>query len=370
MKSLQRPEFVSGEFEGETFDEAVQLAREELGNTAPVRCWKVRRGGVLGFFARETYVAGLTPPQGSTGTVRTSAPVRPDRERLSSPWLSAPRTSSLNSPERSASDIASRSPLSHLVEATRDEVVLGSDIVTESAFSEVLAQAEAALSRFSLVDDVTGPASSEQPTSEKVRPIEGLRSRLVDLGVPDAYLPEESEGTLDGLARLLSTMPIPQLLPPAEGSIIVVVGSRWEALTVGQHVVAILGLDASSLVVAERTSAGRQRVARRRSMKKATVLVVEAALGSRDLSDAATWVERLAPEYVLGAVAATAKRSDVARWRAQLGRIDSLALSRLAHTTTVGELMDGLPILLLDGARASTLRWLIVLLQSMADYEQ
>jgi len=40
-----------------------------------------------------------------------------------------------------------------------------------------------------------------------------------------------------------------------------------------------------------------------------------------------------------------------------LGRIDALAVVRLADTTTPGELMGGFPISLIDGMEASTLRW-------------
>jgi hypothetical protein len=66
----------------------------------------------------------------------------------------------------------------------------------------------------------------------------------------------------------------------------------------------------------------------------------------------------------VGAVPATAKRSDVELWRVQLGHLDTLALSRLADTATPGELMGLLPIGYLDGEEASTLRWVSILLGS------
>src|ERR1700728_2278151 len=65
---------VSGapQFEGRTAEEAVARARAALGDAGALRCWKTRRGGVGGFFAKEVFVAGLTPPPGSE-TARSKA---------------------------------------------------------------------------------------------------------------------------------------------------------------------------------------------------------------------------------------------------------------------------------------------------------
>ena len=56
------------QFEGRTAEEAVARARAALGDSGALRCWKTRRGGVGGFFAKEIFVAGLTPPPGSEKT--------------------------------------------------------------------------------------------------------------------------------------------------------------------------------------------------------------------------------------------------------------------------------------------------------------
>ena len=52
------------------------MARAEFGSDAPVRCWKTRSGGVLGFFAREAFVAGITPPAGAIKAVKTPRPAK------------------------------------------------------------------------------------------------------------------------------------------------------------------------------------------------------------------------------------------------------------------------------------------------------
>jgi hypothetical protein len=121
------------------------------------------------------------------------------------------------------------------------------------------------------------------------------------------------------------------------------------------------------VMVVDPTDGDRQRVARRRSAKKVTVVLVEASLRSRSIDAVAAWVDRVKPDHVLGAVSATAKRSDVASWRTQLGRVDALALFGLAATVTPGELMGELPIAFIDGAEASVLRWMLVLLSPVSE---
>jgi len=341
VKLLPWPEATSEEFEGRTYDEALQLARQELGTEVVIRCWRVRRGGVFGFFARESFVAGLTVPEGAE-------PLNLRRRRK----------------EQSTPEVLSH--LDDLVEATTDEVTLGSDLALESDFSKVLAEAEAVLVDAVATERTPPPTPSVQPIDVPVAEVEGLSASLAALGVPSDYLPEAQ--TLDALVSSLATLPA--AAPMAADSLVVVVGSRREALAAAGHVVANLDLTASDLIVGERTASLRARVLRRRSAKKMTVLVVEASLRSRDLDQVATWIDQLEPDYVLGAVPATSKRADFERWHGQLGRIDALALSRFTSTTSVGELMGTLPIALLDGAPASTLQWVALLLNSKLEGER
>src|ERR1700684_189323 len=65
------------QFEGRTAEEAVARARAALGDSGALRCWKTRRGGVGGFFAREVFVASLTPPPGSETTRRRASRAEP-----------------------------------------------------------------------------------------------------------------------------------------------------------------------------------------------------------------------------------------------------------------------------------------------------
>jgi hypothetical protein len=359
VKLPLRPDAVPGQFEGRTPAEAVQLARAEFGSDAPVRCWKTRTGGVLGFFAREAFVAGISPPVGAVKAVKTPRPPKEPKETRAAvpPELAPP------SPARAS--------LSELVEDTSDEVTLGSPPVPAAVFSEVLAEAQAAVNSADLLVRPTAPAPvSAPPVRAGPEWIEGLHESLVRIGVPAAYRPHASEATLDGLARSLDTLPAAPAVPTEGGSVIVVVGAGRDAQSAARAVQETSGLESSALLTVDRTDAGRQRVARRRSSNKVTVLVVEAALRSRQLVAVASWLEQVKPDYVVGAVPATAKRADVAHWRAQVGPMDALALSRLGDTAAPGELMGLLPIAFLDGAEASTLRWVLTLLRTQLERAQ
>jgi hypothetical protein len=361
VKLPPRPEHRSNQFEGRTPEEAVRLARREFGHEASLRCWKIRSGGVLGFFAREAFVAGVTPPPGAIKAVKAPRPVKEaaQKEAKKSPALASAQT------ERSSPAVVNTS-LSKLVEETSDRVTLGADQVPAAVFSEVLAEAQAAVGGAEAL--VVTPALTPAPMRTDVALpggldwAEGLHEALGDLGVPVGFRPLEATSGLDGLARALAALPQPDPLPGLGGAVIVVVGGARDARVAAGAIIATLGLAPSDLMVAERTDIGRQRVARRRSANKVTVLVVEATVRSRSLAAAASWIEKVRPDYVVGAVPATTKRSDVESWQAQVGQLHALALSRLAETASPGDLMGLLPIAFLDGAPASTLRWMVTLL--------
>lgn len=334
------------------------MARAEFGRDAPVRCWKTRSGGVLGFFAREAYVAGISPPAGAIKAVKTPRPAKESRQARQTPdtlETLAPLSELEPPPERAS--------LSQLVEDTSDELTLDSAPVPAAVFSEVLAEAQAAVNGTDLADHPPWPAPlNALPAVAEPEHVDGLRDSLASIGVPVAYRPKGPEATLDGLARALTRLPLPPPVPTDGGSVIVVVGPARDAQAAAGALVARTGLAASDLLSVERTDAGRQRVARRRSSNKVTVVVVEASLRARHLAAVASWIEQVKPDHVMGAVPATAKRADVEQWRAQVGPLHALALSRLGDTASPGELMGLLPIALLDGEEASTLRWVFTLL--------
>ena len=148
---------VSGttQFEGRTAEEAVARARAALGDSSALRCWKTRRGGVGGFFAKEVFVAGLTPPPGSETMRGKASRAKPGPTGGDAAHALAP-----DAPQQDGVLPASASGpngqdgqdtpgpddhLSRLVEATSDQVSLGSLAIPAEAFDAVLAEAQAAL---------------------------------------------------------------------------------------------------------------------------------------------------------------------------------------------------------------------------------
>ena len=97
------------QFEGRTAEEAVARARKALGDSDALRCWKTRKGGVGGFFAREVYVASLTPPPGSE---RSGAGERiaDSRHALTTDGPQRPPPSPTAAPDRSEAGAAPQAP--------------------------------------------------------------------------------------------------------------------------------------------------------------------------------------------------------------------------------------------------------------------
>lgn len=364
MKSLLPHKAVSGQFQGRTLDEAVRRARRELGDHALIRCWKVRHGGVLGFFAHEYYVAGLTPPSNVARDV-------------SSEQVAQPRAADAQSDETNEnrfdfelSDVCDAlipAALTEIVESKDDEVTLGAEAATRRAFGEVLAQAEALLMSPS---DEQSPITYERP--ERRRNLESgspsLRSSLAGLGVPAEYLPDEGGG-FDALWSCLARLP--SMAPPTagSGSVIVVVGSRRDALATVNELVNEFGLEARDVIDEEYSSDVRRRIQRRRRTARTTVVVVGAPVGAANVAETRTWLERLDATYVIGAVGANAKRADVLRWLDQLRVVDTLACWRLGDQASVADLMGAAPIYLLNGSPASPMNWMALLTRALGRLE-
>jgi hypothetical protein len=148
--------------------------------------------------------------------------------------------------------------------------------------------------------------------------------------------------------------------------VIAIVGSRRDARAVAQEVAALLDLDEPDVIVSSDDPAVRRRIARRKRSARVSVVVLEAPVRGRTFDSARDELERMAPDYVLGVVAATLKCADVDRWRSEL-RIDALALRRWDETETPAELLAALPVYSVDGAVMSTMRWVSLLLSTFVD---
>ena len=204
-----------------------------------------------------------------------------------------------------------------------------------------------------------------------------LRPGLRGLGVPDPYVPRGQRPSLDQLASVMATLPVPPALPTRTGAVVAVVGSDRNLdrtvdlvtaeLSLGQRdVLRFAGSPGDAPVrPAEVTSAEGQRlgrqIARRRAGGRTSVVAVQAGPGMPLGREDRGLVEQAAPDYVLAAVDAACKRVDVEHWIGELLRVDALALWDLSGTRTPAELLGLIPIAFVDGEPSSSLGWTLAL---------
>jgi len=182
------------QFEGRTAEEAVARARAALGDAGALRCWKTRRGGVGGFFAKEVFVAGLTPPPGSEATRSRASRAQPGEPRSGSddsahhaaPYDGTTRAAGRFRRGSKDKSVGPEDHLSGLVEATSDQVSLRSLAIPAEAFDEVLAEAQAALTRESEGKGVTIPRALEDPLQQ------AFATEEPGVSEPESALPDDS----------------------------------------------------------------------------------------------------------------------------------------------------------------------------------
>jgi len=196
---------------------------------------------------------------------------------------------------------------------------------------------------------------------------------LAALGVPVDRLAlpyRTDEPAVVALVRLLERLPAPPPMPTAQGAIVAIIGERAGAL----HVAGQLGLDGEVVLASRRRGADvrtiddaeeRKRAWRRR--RKPTFVVIDVPFGVVRDPWAADLLGMLEPVVAIGHVDAGRKPEDVRAWAKGIGGLDALSLGGLEHTTTpAAALAVGLPVALLDGAAATPARWAALLTDRMA----
>jgi hypothetical protein len=239
---------------------------------------------------------------------------------------------------------------------------------------------------------------SKPPAEPEVDPvgperIADLNERLRMLGLPERHLPRGQRPTLDSLARAMGRLPEVPPLPTADGSVVVVVGGSE---FVDQTVRMLLGQprfahgsrrapvrhlwegtddggcddDLEGVVQAGDVLHVARCVALRRLEGHRSIVAIEAVPGIPVPSHPLAMIDRVQPDYVLGAVGALTKRSDVEQWRDGLESVDSLALWGLDSTSTPAELLGTLPIAFVDGEQCSPIGWTLALLSRALDADR
>ncbi len=206
----------TAQFEGRTAEEAVARARAALGDSGALRCWKTRRGGVGGFFAKEVFVAGLTPPPGSETTRGRASRAKPGPLGTGSDHAAAAHAAPKAGVESASASVPQDAPdtsarpddhLFQLVEGTSDQVSLGSLAIPAEAFDEVLAEAQAALTREREGRGIAIPPTSPSPEAQ------GVATEEPSVSEHDLALPEGGQPGGTAAGGETSTASRSQLLP-------------------------------------------------------------------------------------------------------------------------------------------------------------
>lgn len=361
MKLLRLPEGHLSEFEAVSPQEAIELARRKLGDYVELRCWRVRHGGLFGFFARESFVAGIKPPNDKASD-----------SGLDSAGLSnVIRSTSLGVGDKhqrhfyNGENIVEYSrSLSELVESTNDELDLGSSFISSLAFKDILAEAEAAIESAIRTPKV----SSEPKPHKKTRPVTSeidFFDEMRKLGVGAQHLSFTSPHSLDAVLEAFQLLPKSPKIPSSPGSVIVIVGTKGDIRLTGEVVARSVGIPATEIIQAETVDSVFQKVSQRRRSKKVSVVLLEAPMQSKNLDPVQRVLLRIKPSYVLGSLAASSKRADVVDWSNKFKKLDAIALNSLENTATPGEMLGEMPIAFLDTMPATPLHWLITLLRCL-----
>jgi hypothetical protein len=352
--------------EGPGRDEIIARIRNDFGYAATITDVKrIRRGGVLGFFAREYTSVAFQITEGVPGDVPAAVDDRPE-----------PST-----------DIA----------LTLEELLARADgadgatarpQLTDHGFAELLAQlvatpphdADPAPLETPVVEARDWPPPVESPRSDEARrPAESparvrleMLSELRSVGVPLTNGPDEGETNLyRAIEQIVQSLPAAPPPPSRAGDVLVLAGTAGQldaaAATLARLArvpdAAIWRVDPWSSH--ERSLSGPAEAAQcaleLRTGLTASIVVVEL---DRDRSPATPFdwsaqvIAALAPTALWVAVDASRKTEDVRSELAHLGPIDALIVNGVAATSSPGTVWDlDLPIAVVDGRPASRGTW-------------
>lgn len=393
-------------FEGPTLEAVLDEVRAKVGEGAVISAAnKLRKGGLGGFFARETYEVLVDvdvdedddewidlPPAAAAPTTEPAPPLAPMSlmelaESVSNEEARAALGSNplefdavLNQVIRAE---APRAPRSRPLVAERVR-----DVTPEpepEPITVAVPQAPAAPTRE--IEWPTPAVELERPVRRPVvattRPARDAMA-LTELGVPDDLarrLPNVLD-LEDSIATALQHLPRPEPLPMSAGSVIAVVGDRQTSLELANSIAKALGLSRESVFLASsaprktrtpqtnQLSSAQEAFDSRRSWRRRktpTIVAIDCAVGR----SATTWAERvldaLEPAMTWATIDACRKPEDIADWADRLGGVDALDVRNLHDTSSpAAVLRAGIPVGFIDGDEASPDTWARVLSERIA----
>lgn len=397
-------------FEGTDVEALLDEVHKELGPDAQiVEANKLRKGGLGGFFARETFeiVAepGVIPTAGDTSAIRMP---HADRTADEEPAGGAPDGPALSTESASFAEILDRlardtiededpDPDDPPAVVARPAVLRRNAADARGAYAQpepvALAAQDARVHEWPSLEDLeardrdAAPAVPAAPAAPVVAAVParsaGERSPLVRLGLPAALVPQPGSGrdVQVALARRLQALPTAPEIPTAPGSVIAIVGNGTESVRVARRLASELSVDPDDVVVASQANdeqlppwlhvadAGSAAQRRRAWWRRGRLTLV--AVDNTETTDDAVWtrgvLDAIEPTLAWGVVDATRKPEDVAAWADKLGALDAIALENIRATVSPAAILHvGIPVASIDGRRATPERWAQVLATRLA----
>lgn len=363
--------------EGPDLEALLAKVRADFGQRATIlEANRVRRGGVGGFFSKESYEVVVDVDRGagadddSDGTDDEFVPLTLDelasRVDDPAPDFAAALAAAVEQNAAAMEPLAADEP---------DEPAWPAEAAIADVTPVVAAAPQIARLACGGLDAVEArPTPAPAPPSLSSADLDALAR----LGVPmdRLALPERTdEPPAVALVRLLERLPAPPPFPRTQGAIIALVGDRRATTDLAATFADELGIGPDEIVVAGRGRAAmvrtsddadeRRRAWRRR--RRPTLVTVDAPFGIVEDDWAFDVLAALEPVLVMGHVDAWRKPEDVCAWATGLGGLDALAVDGLDRTTTPAAVLAvGVPVALLDGAPATPLRWAALLTDRLA----
>jgi len=361
---------------------------------------RVRRGGVLGFFAREVHrVAFRVPTEGEDAATAEADRVDPDSVADVSPAPMAAIFPLATGPAEELPQPAEPSPLDDLlasVEAAESAgqqatAPVSADKPPQHHFAELLRtltedeDAEAGPMVTEQASPATPPVAPEQPASRTNvtafgRPDARARLEMLmqlrQVGVPMSVNPRADTHSLyEALESILDELPAPAVPPRGAGQVLAVVGESGAALQAALTCAAMLRIPRSGIGLAglpehlsdgleHQVISGPQEALRLRSelsradLPAIVVIATDTTEAGADDPWAAEMLAALRPAAVWAVVDARWKTEDSRAQLNRLGRVDALVVHSAQLSASPASVWDlDLPLGLLDGRAASTFAW-------------
>jgi hypothetical protein len=360
--------------EGPDLEELLAKVRSDFGQAATIiEANKLRKGGVGGFFAKESYevvvdVDGdvVGPSFGDDDEDEPFVPFTLDdlvgRVDDPAPDFTGTLAAALADPPAPAPiptvDLEPAWPAQEAIEEVAP-VVAATPKVARLVAGGLDGVAERRLPARAAAPVAPAPSADQQA--------------LATLGMPAHLLAlptRTDEPAAVSLVRLLAALPAAPPLPRTSGSVVCVVADKATGLQLAEQ----LGHE-GEVVVASRKRGGEIRTVedadeRRRAWRRRrtpTLVVVDSPFGIAGDPWAADVLDAFEPVLVVGHVDAARKPEDVRAWAEGLGGLDAIALDGLAGTTTPAAVLGvGLPVALLEGETATPARWAAALTDRLA----